>query len=75
MPRCPLRNAYVRPLGKGRQIKIKSQSNGNGNGNGKINSFASRLAHTWSGYIRGKTGRLTGRHRRQASSHRRSGHI
>ncbi|KPG94285.1 hypothetical protein AEQ67_23690 [Pseudomonas sp. RIT-PI-q] len=50
LPRCPLRNACVRPLGKGRQIKIKfknhnhSHSNGNGNGNGKINSFASRLA-------------------------------
>ncbi|WP_221179094.1 hypothetical protein, partial [Pseudomonas frederiksbergensis] len=62
LPRCPLRNACVRPLGKGRQIKIKSQSqsqsqsngngNGNGNGNDKINSFASRLAPTgWTGYI------------------------
>ncbi|WP_460145811.1 hypothetical protein [Pseudomonas sp. S2_A02] len=40
----PLRNACVRPLGKGQQIKSQSNGNGNGNGNGKINSFASRLA-------------------------------
>jgi hypothetical protein len=58
LPRCPLRNACVRPLGKGRQITIKiksqsqSQSNGNGNGNGngndndKINSFASKPGPT-----------------------------
>jgi hypothetical protein len=28
LPRCPLRNACVRPLGKGQQIKIKSHSHG-----------------------------------------------
>jgi hypothetical protein len=42
LPRCPLRNACVRPLGKGQQIKIKVKSRSNG----KINSFASRLAPT-----------------------------
>jgi hypothetical protein len=54
MPRCSLRKACVRPLGKGQKIKIKSRSNGNGNGNdndndndnGKINSFASKPAPT-----------------------------
>ncbi|WP_236710433.1 hypothetical protein, partial [Pseudomonas sp. RIT-PI-q] len=28
LPRCPLRNACVWPLGKGQQIKIKNRSNG-----------------------------------------------
>ena len=40
----PLRNACVRPLGKGQQIKIKIKSRSNGNG--KINSFASKPAPT-----------------------------
>ncbi|VVO46530.1 hypothetical protein PS880_00068 [Pseudomonas fluorescens] len=46
MPRCPLRNACVRPLGKGQKIKIKIKSRSNGNGNGKINSFAGKPAPT-----------------------------
>ncbi len=48
LPRCPLRNACVRPLGKGQQIKIKInvKSRSNGNDNGKINSFASKPAPT-----------------------------
>ncbi|MFD2883083.1 hypothetical protein ACFS4T_10010 [Pseudomonas lini] len=60
LPRCPLRNTCVRPLGKGQQItiKIKSQSNGND----KINSFASKPAPTKkSEHIRSAFHHSTGR--------------
>ena len=36
LPRCPLRNACVRPLGKGQQIKIKSHSHSHSHSHGKI---------------------------------------
>ena len=70
LPRCPLCNACVRPLGKGRQIKSQSQS--------KIKSFASKPAPT-GGHLQ-ETGRLSGRLRsdaatRQASSHKKSERI
>jgi len=88
LPRCPLRNACVRPLGKGQQItikikiKIKSQSNGNdngngngnGNGSGKINSFASKPAPTGDDVHLQEAGRLTGRHRSDAATRQASSH-
>jgi hypothetical protein len=38
MPGCPLRNACVRPLGKGQQIKIKIKIKIKNRSNGKIKS-------------------------------------
>ena len=92
LPRCPLRNTCVRPLGKGqadqdqkpkqqqRQRQRQRQRQINGRSTADQQHREQARSHRRSGYIRGKIGRLTGRHRsdaatRQASSHKKSAHI